>query len=121
MTTLGLKNVNLLSQELFKEVAEPARDELWVIEAVESYNDGSGNWYRIYPDGWCEQGGNKSISTSTTAVTLLKAFKDINYSLLLTTKATGYAFYTTKTKTNFTADVSSNATVEWVAKGYIGE
>ena len=25
---------------------------------IKSYSDESGNWYRVYSDGWCEQGGS---------------------------------------------------------------
>lgn len=48
----------------------------------ESYVNGT-SWYRVYSDGWCEQGGQVSINTNTT-ITLLKPYKDTNYNLLNT-------------------------------------
>lgn len=51
---------------------------------VETYVNGS-SWYRIWSDGWCEQGGRASVSeASTTTITYLKAFSNTNY----TTQAT---------------------------------
>lgn len=37
--------------------------------------DGS-TWYRIYEDGWCEQGG---VGATTTTITFPKEFTDTNY------------------------------------------
>lgn len=48
---------------------------------VDSYVNGT-SWYRVYSDGWCEQGGitTEIVNTSTT-VNLLKPYKDTNYSI----------------------------------------
>lgn len=127
MTTLGLKNVNLLSKEQYEGVAEPARDELWVIEAVESYSDDDGNWYRIYPDGWCEQGGNfggKTTGYTTITLTLLKPFRDVNYFVTAMNDKNSDSYaptFTAKTKTSFTVRNTINNTGLgcWEAKGYI--
>lgn len=88
METLGLKNVNMLSKANYDTVVEPAKDELWAVE-VETYSDDEGNWYRVYPDGWCEQGGElTSVAADTsTSVNLLKPYANTNYSVLIT--ATG--------------------------------
>lgn len=56
---------------------------------TESYVNGT-SWYRIYSDGWCEQGGiadygSYAISGSI-AVTFLKTFKNTNYSVLASMK-----------------------------------
>lgn len=49
---------------------------------TESYVNGS-SWYRVYSDGWCEQGGQgELIETSTTTITLLKAYSNTNYTVL---------------------------------------
>lgn len=45
---------------------------------VETFKSGS-SWYRVYDDGWVEQGGQ---SASMTAVVLLKPYKDNDYSLV---------------------------------------
>jgi len=41
---------------------------------IKSYSSGT-SWYRIYSDGWCEQGG----SFSGTSITFSKEFIDTNY------------------------------------------
>lgn len=48
---------------------------------IETYMDGT-SWYRLYSDGWCEQGGYVSSIPSGTAgvtVTFLKSFANGNY------------------------------------------
>lgn len=49
---------------------------------VESYVNGT-SWYRVYSDGWCEQGGQRATGTSAASqsytIDLLKNFKDTNY------------------------------------------
>lgn len=49
---------------------------------TETYVNGT-SWYRVYSDGWCEQGG-KPIGTSSSMVNvqLLKPYKDTNYTIL---------------------------------------
>ena len=48
---------------------------------VEKYENGT-DWYTLYSDGWCEQGGRSALNeTSTTTVTLHKAYKNTNYSV----------------------------------------
>ena len=47
------------------------------------YDDTTGDWYRVYDDGWIEQGG--AFATSNIAIntiTFLKAFVDNNYTVL---------------------------------------
>jgi len=52
---------------------------------VETYsNDWS--WYRVYSDGWCEQGGHATASTSYGAsgtVVFLKEFRDTKYQFFI--------------------------------------
>ena len=87
MTTLGLKNVNMLSKEQYDGVAEPVRDELWTVE-VETYSDDDGNWYRVYPDGWIEQGGQYRTATTQRqtwgVINFLKPFSNTNYTIQAT-------------------------------------
>ena len=50
---------------------------------VKSYVNGT-SWYRIYSDGWCEQGGVIGAGTSGTVsvkVTLVIPYKDSNYNI----------------------------------------
>lgn len=54
----------------------------------ETYINGT-SWYRLYSDGWCEQGGQASIpGNSSASVTLLKTFKNSNYNALVTPQTT---------------------------------
>lgn len=47
---------------------------------VETYQNGT-SWYRVWSDGWCEQGGMviQGTGTSSYFVTYLVEMKDINY------------------------------------------
>jgi hypothetical protein len=52
---------------------------------IENYVNGA-SWYRIWSDGWCEQGGYFPKTWSTTAwqkLYLLKPYKDTNYGIFL--------------------------------------
>ena len=48
---------------------------------VETYSNGT-SWYRVYSDGWCEQGGTLSGGSASQTLTFLKTFADTNYSWL---------------------------------------
>ena len=54
------------------------------IHIVEGYRLGK-NWYRLYSDGWIEQGGYVALSGTNAAVTvsLLKNMADSNYSVIV--------------------------------------
>lgn len=84
---------------------------------TETYQNGN-SWYRVYSDGWCEQGGRIAVATATTTISLLKTFKNTDYNLSMTGSA-GYPFITSRTVDSFVADTSLNATVNWQACGYI--
>ena len=47
---------------------------------VETYVNGT-SWYRVYDDGWCEQGGRATISSYYANITFLKQFVDTNYNI----------------------------------------
>lgn len=52
---------------------------------ISSYSSGF-DWYRVYSDGWCEQGGKQATAShqyGSTTVTLLKTMKDTNYQITL--------------------------------------
>lgn len=58
-------------------LATPIRN---VIECIESWHDDEGNWYRIYSDGFIEQGGRFSSRDSTVAtITFHKEFSNNKY------------------------------------------
>ena len=56
---------------------------------LESYVNGT-SWYRVYSDGWCEQGGIATTSNTTivnsykNTIIFLKPFKDANYTFTAT-------------------------------------
>lgn len=99
-------------------------DEIYPV--VQTFVDGS-SWYRVYSDGWCEQGGYSYPATST--ITFLKQFSNINYTLITqpcnkiaTTGAASYMATFNHTVTGFSAIANmSIAGYEWQACGYIGE
>ena len=48
---------------------------------VEEYHSGT-QWYKIWSDGWVEQGGYVINLSSNETVNLLKPYNNINYSVL---------------------------------------
>lgn len=95
---------------------------------VEKYQDGT-EWYRVYSDGWCEQGG--AMGTSTT-VTLLKEMADTSYYVDVTwdggkssnfwpndaqiRNKTVNSFYTTLTR-----DSGNVQGTCWIVEGYCNQ
>ena len=92
---------------------------------IETYQNNT-SWYRIYSDGWCEQGGNFGAAFSSwTAKTVmfLKPFKDLSYFVV---PVTGHTTYTdsptinTKTTDSFSCTpYNSTGNANWYACGYI--
>ena len=89
----------------------------------ESYVSGT-SWYRVYSDGWCEQGGVVPASTST--VNYLKSYTDTNYSILMqyvnisNSSTTYYIHYCAPVKyTDHFTIVSGSYQRQWFACGYI--
>ena len=94
---------------------------------VESYSNGT-SWYRVWSDGWCEQGGvTPTGSNGYDTITLLKPYRDTNYSVIMTGRTdtgstqvgewsqdTTYPYSTTQFKYYRIAWTSN-----WVAFGYI--
>jgi hypothetical protein len=68
-----LANVEKVPQTTVDNIMPDAMDYI-----IESYLDDDGYWYRLYKSGWLEQGGVKRSSP----ITLLKSFKDTNYTVL---------------------------------------
>lgn len=93
---------------------------------VQNYKSGA-SWYRVWSDGWIEQGGY-SNSTGAVTVSLLKPFNNTNYTIQVTQKivsgdrfASGENNATTKTKNSFgvyTATSSNYKGFYWHAYGY---
>lgn len=95
---------------------------------VETYSNGT-SWYRVYSDGWCEQGGQSNLANGT--VTFLKPFANTNYNFALAHNATSTSHYEvgveidTYTATDFTfhqweaGSVGYTGVFWWSARGYI--
>ena len=101
---------------------------------VETYQNGN-SWYRVYSDGWCEQGGLETslVTTHPDGITtyFLKPFKGANYSLQVTMHSTytsavspqfiginskGAASFTTS---NYSTTNKVTSPKDWYACGYI--
>jgi hypothetical protein len=54
-----------------------------VAVVVQNYVSGT-SWYRVWSDGWIEQGGKTSATEGAVTVTLLKEFTNTNYSVVTT-------------------------------------
>lgn len=107
-----------------------------VICIVESGHNGS-SWYRVWSDGWCEQGGIINVNYVTNAtysvgITFTKEFADTNYSIFAfsadrpNVHQSNISYPTnSKATTGFTmwtftsGTTTNNVPVSWEAKGYI--
>lgn len=98
---------------------------------TETYQNGS-SWYRVWSDGWCEQGGYyTSDASNDVTINLLKSYKNINYYLSITMKrTTSRDTLTTPTNGFYKKEISSfskycatstayEAGFNWETKGYI--
>ncbi|MBR2299527.1 MAG: hypothetical protein IJ870_03015 [Alphaproteobacteria bacterium] len=90
---------------------------------VETYKNGN-NWYRIWSDGWCEQGGQLlDTSGNNGTVTFLIEMKDTSYYAMIQAYNSGSypllitAGFTT-TSFSYTGNVGKNW---WQVKGYVKE
>lgn len=97
-------------------------------DLIKSYSSGS-DWYRIYSDGWCEQGGVSQSAGDNTqnTIMLLKSYKDTNYSILFAQNAGVEGSYTNgctakdKTTSSFVLVYRTGGTASfyWQACGYV--
>ena len=86
---------------------------------TDTYRNGT-NWYRIWSDGWKEQGGRVSINDT---VTYLKAFNNTNYTLLALAYGSDTSGYfnmhvTSYSETTFSIGTSYWNYAFWYACGY---
>lgn len=130
----GLSEVVNQGMDILEQVNEGiesrvAKDSMVEIPCIiETYVNGT-SWYRIYSDGWCEQGGYIPNSTSTSQVNyLLKQMASNQYQINITAVSNtwigGLNSVFNMTTTSFqlwTSDDSSFNTVPvlWEVKGYI--
>lgn len=94
---------------------------------VETYVN-STSWYRIYSDGWCEQGGYVLPSAGSTSVTVnfIKYFSNTDYNVTITKVqddggTTSQCFMLRQKNTNsmIVNKINTAAGCLWEAKGYI--
>ena len=100
---------------------------------ISSYHSGT-DWYRVYSDKWCEQGGKVEIAShqyGSTPVNLLKTMADTNYTITLggvnLTQIGNYVFTVGSTITTSSFNIWDERTTGsnhanacyWEVKGYI--
>lgn len=99
---------------------------------VESYANGA-SWYRVYSDGWCEQGGVSSGTADvgySASIVFVKQFANSDYTLLTqagrTNNDTSYinnqSYVYSKSATGFSAVCYGDGVssfISWEAKGYL--
>lgn len=89
------------------------------------------SWYRVYSDGWCEQGGyDETTYTDSHTYSLLKNYIDTKYIINVTCLANTsigsvpFIHKPSKTESSFKYQLSSSGGayggVSWQASGYIG-
>jgi hypothetical protein len=99
-----------------------------VLTLMASWNDGNGNWYRKYSDGWIEQGGHMPSSGTASIVVFNIPFTSTNYTLTLGEvmevedgDTDGFDYTTgvsSLTTTGFRASKASGRPIHWHACGY---
>ena len=87
-------------------------------DVVESYSQ-EGDWYRVYADGWCEQGGKIPSGTSSGTINLKKTYTDTNFSVLGTQTTTSAVSLVPATTNTITYGKSSSYVLYWQSAGYI--
>lgn len=96
-----------------------------VYTVIEKYVNGT-SWYRVWSDGWIEQGGYVAKGSKTNTVFLLKNFSNTAYTILTATSYTrSAALYTPtigateRTTSQFSMWFdSTNYSAWWYACGY---
>ncbi|MBR1681126.1 hypothetical protein IJ707_04980 [bacterium] len=97
---------------------------------VDEYYSSGSSWYRLWSDGWCEQGGNVVPTAKTGTVTLLKEMTNSSdYSIICQPYYTSSAaIYTvtllkaSKSASGFSWWVNNTSySFDWTAKGYVSQ
>lgn len=94
---------------------------------TETYSSGT-DWYRVYSDGWCEQGGFKSKTGSNAIITidLLKAYTNTDYIITIgQSAATGFGAMSygnlsenSKSISSFQTYQYNDINIYWITHGY---
>ena len=90
-------------------------------QITETYSNGS-SWYRVYSDGWCEQGGTYTTTTTTSNVYLLRPYKNNYYTVLgmdTGSARVSYGVRPNSTNSFILYSAATNNGIRWVAYGYL--
>lgn len=116
----GKADINLSNLNNTGNAAASNLNSKGIRTVVETYKNGS-SWYRIWSDGWIEQG--YSVVGSTASLTFLKPFKDTNYTIASTPVT--YSSYgvqsisvTSKTTTGISWAGTNYSSSSWYFCGY---
>lgn len=91
---------------------------------IKSYHSGD-DWYRVYSDGWCEQGGLVYIPSSDLTVTFLIPFLNTDYTITAGSSNNTNVVNVnqnnarTTTTTRFDMSGSNSGNAFWQACGYV--
>lgn len=124
-----VQNANLIDAGRIGEQLANKQDKC--IHIIDTYVNGT-SWYRIWSDGWCEQGGCHTPTSSAYEyiISLLKPYANTNYCIYLTGqgidtvdyyKDAYSVFYQNKTVNSFYAAHADRSTEPcyWRTCGYI--
>ena len=125
ISKIDMERINGLLDKL-EEVTDKLNSMKYVIETGQS-EDGS-QWYRVWSDGWIEQGGHKLVHNY---IYFIKNFSNTNYIIVgntsNATSSTDEQYYANN-PVNFTAKTKSSAYIrlynnavfgiDWYACGY---
>ena len=125
VSKIDMERINGLLDKL-EEVTNKLNSMKYVIETGKS-EDGS-QWYRVWSDGWIEQGGHKLVHNY---IYFIKNFSNTNYIIIgntsNATSSTDEQYYANN-PVNFTAKTKSSAYIrlynnavfgiDWYACGY---
>ena len=122
-----VQNANLINAGRIQEkVAECITRIDCKAYVTETYRNSSGNsWYRVWSDGWCEQGSYISAVSGANSITLLKPYANSYYFVNpsrragATTTANVTVFTRGKITTSFEFYTSAATAYDWYACGYI--
>lgn len=85
------------------------------------------SWYRVWSDGWCEQGGNILVN-GTKTLTFLKHFKNTNYNFFVqSTYVNGNTIVMVMNNTKSISSIQispgyhNSGNSDWIACGYLAD
>ena len=112
------------ANETIKKVLDHFESKIGTGGVVSAWNDGNGNWYRKYADGWIEQGGAHVFGGSDARqeqISLNIPFKDTKYfvcSNYCSESSNQYGQCFNLTPSSFTCKGFGKITNLWLACGY---